>query len=114
MEEFKFTNSIAKLIAKRLYELARDISHIKREAKNGRLDEDKFDRLNKLVSEVNILAEELGTTIIHGSSDTGYGVILVLPSGKSNNKENLGWKINRWKQYFIDQKRTIDMDGLGW
>lgn len=111
MKEFKFTKSISKLIAKRLYELARDIRWLKH---NVDIGDEQFNRLNELVAEANDLAEELGTTIIHASAKAGYGFILVLPSGNSNNIEGLGWEIYRWKQYFVDKKKTIDMNGLSW
>lgn len=114
MEEFGYSLSIAKLIARRLYELARDICNLKKDANKSRLDGEKFDRLEKLVNESNLLAEELGAVIIHSPPDAGYGFILVLPSGKSNNPKSPGWEVYRWRQYFIDEKKTIDMNGLSW
>lgn len=114
MEEFGFAESIARVIAQRLYELGRDIHKLKVDVQKDRATSEDVARLTELVKESNALSKDLGTTIIHVSSKDPCGFILVLPSGKSNDKDGLGWEINRWKQYFVDIKNTVDMDGLSW
>jgi hypothetical protein len=113
-EEFCFPESVSRLVAERLYELARDISHFKNEIIKGTMNDDKHRRFEAKVKESNILAEDLKIQIIHAPRESGYGFIIVLPSGKTNNPENLGWEVYQWKQKFIDIKNTVDMDGLSW